>query len=218
MSSARQSIISRLRAGKDVDEWADLCIYPSGSLFVVEFIPPDGASEVEGLTPEQATQLREDGELSEYCETPEEASDLYLMLEERYRGRLIAQKEVFREPDESAPKRAKPAAPAKKGLGFREIDEDSFEEEVGEGVVVVLCWSPWSAPDRMALPTLAKVAADNDGVKFVTLDIAEAPTVVSKLKITATPTAVVIRAGTVHSTVWPVKEDALRGALASIPR
>ncbi len=214
MSSARQSIISRLRAGKEVDEWADLCIYPSGSLFVVEFVPPDSA-EVPGLTKDQATQLREDGELSEYCETPEEAADLYLMLEGQYKGRLIAQKEVFREPDESAPRKAKPA---KKGPDFPAIDEETLEEDLREGVVVVLCWSPWSASDRMTLPMLARVAGDHEAVRFMTLDIAELPAAVSAWKITATPTAVVVRAGTLHASVSPLTEEALRKALAGLPR
>jgi hypothetical protein len=125
MSSPRQTIITRLRAGKEVDEWADLCIYPSGSLFVVEFIPPDGPLDLSGLSDEQAAQLRDEGELSEYCETPEEAADLYLLLEGRYRGKLISQKEVFTEPDDS-PERKQKAA--KKGPALPSVDEELFDE------------------------------------------------------------------------------------------
>jgi thioredoxin 1 len=215
MSSPRQTIITRLRAGKEVDEWADLCIYPSGSLFVVEFIPPDGPLDLSGLTDDQSAQLRDEGELSEYCETPEEAADLYLLLEARFRGKLISQKDVFTEPDDSPERKQKSA---KKGPNLPAVDEELFEEAVSEGVVVVLCWSPWSAPDRMVLPVLAKLAAEAEGVKFVTVDIAECPSLVSSLKLTATPTVVVFRAGAPVANVYPVNEAQLREVLSRLPR
>jgi thiol-disulfide isomerase/thioredoxin len=214
MSSARQSIINRLRAGKEVDDWADLCIYPSGSLFVVELVPPD-SEPIPGLTEEQATQLREDGELSEYCETPEEAADLYLMLEERFTGKLIAQKEVFRDSDESAPRRPRQA---RKSPELPALDEENIEDELREGIVVVLCWSPWSASDRLTLPMLARVAAAHEDVRFVTMDVAELPAVASAWKVASTPTAVVVRAGSLYSVVSPLSEDALRGVLDGLPR
>src|SRR5262245_44102100 len=107
MSSSRPAIISRLRANQEVDDWADLCIYPSGSLFVVGFLPPTGPFDATGLTDEQAELLREEGELNEYFETPEEAADLYLLLEARCQGRLLPKKAAFA--DDDAPRKPRPA-------------------------------------------------------------------------------------------------------------
>jgi hypothetical protein len=64
-------------------------------MFVVEFFPPSGSLDNSGLTEQQTEQLRDEGELSEYFETPEEAAELYLLLESHYRDRLLPKKVAF---------------------------------------------------------------------------------------------------------------------------
>ena len=219
MTTPRQTIIGRLKAGKDIDEWADLCIYPSGSLFVVEFVPPPGPLDLSGLGQEQAQALRDEGELAEYCETPEEAADLYLALEAAHRARLVAQKDVMRE---DSPRKPRPV-PAKKPvvLQLPSVDEAGFEDEVGGSAapLAVLFWSPWSAGDRLLLPVVAKLGAAHPGVRFLAMDAEESPTVVGALNLKGTPAVVLFRDGVIHARVDPpVTEDGLRQALASLPR
>jgi len=84
---ARQGIVSRLRAGQTVGEWEDLSAYPDGGYFVVGLLP-EGQLDMRGLTQEQARQLAEEGEVSAYLDTPEEAADLYLKWNEDYGGAL----------------------------------------------------------------------------------------------------------------------------------
>jgi thiol-disulfide isomerase/thioredoxin len=212
MSSSRAAIISRLRANQEVDDWADLCIYPSGSLFVVEFLPPTGPFDAAGLTEEQADLLREEGELNEYFETPEEAADLYLLLESRCQGRLLPKKAAFAE-ETDGPRKPRPA---KRGAALPTLDAETFEQEVGGSAepIVVLFWSPWSGPDRLALPVVNGVAGT--GVKCFTLDVDESPEVVTGLRIQQTPAVLVFRAGKLHARIeGTITEDALRQALAS---
>jgi thiol-disulfide isomerase/thioredoxin len=209
MSSSRAAIISRLRANQEVDDWADLCIYPSGSLFVVEFLPPTGPFDAAGLTDEQAELLREEGELNEYFETPEEAADLYLLLESRCQGRLLPKKAAFAEDD--APRKPRTA---KRGAALPTLDAETFEQEVGGSAdpIVVLFWSPWNGPDRLALPVVT--AGVPAGVKCFTLDVDESPEVVSGLHIQQTPAVLVFRAGKLHARIeGTITEDALRQAL-----
>ncbi|MGL4554041.1 MAG: thioredoxin family protein [Gemmataceae bacterium] len=213
MSSSRAAIISRLRANHEVDDWADLCIYPSGSLFVVEFFPPSGPFDTAGLSDDQADQLRDEGELSEYYETPEEAADLYLLLEERCQGRLLPKKAAFSD-DADAPRKPRPA---KKGASLPALDAETFEQAITGSAdpVVVLLWSPWSGPDRLALPAVTAVAANAPGVRFFTLDVDESPEVVTGLKVAQTPACLVFRAGSLHARIeGAITEDALRKALA----
>jgi thioredoxin 1 len=216
MSSSRATIISRLRANQEVDDWADLCIYPSGSLFVVEFFPPAGPFDSAGLNDELAEQLRDEGELSEYFETPEEAADLYLLLESRCEGKLLPKKAAFSD-DPEAPRKPRPA---KKGAALPTLDAETFEQEIGGATdpVVVLFWSPWSGPDRLALPPVMNVSASTPGVRFFTLDVEESPEVMKGLQVSKSPACLVFRAGTLHTRIeGAITEEALRRALATLP-
>ena len=222
MTTPRQTIISRLKAGKDIDQWADLCIYPSGSLFVVELVPPPGPLDLSGLSEEHAAQLREEGELAEYCETPEEAAELYLALEAKYAGKLVAQKDVMRDPPEGTPRKLRPVPTRKVSpQQVPSVDEERFQEVLSSSStpIAVLFWSPWNAGDRLLLPVIARVASSHSGVRFLTMDAEESSTVVGALKLTATPTLVLFRDGVLHGQVDPpLTEASVREALATLPR
>lgn len=216
MSSARSEIIRRLRANQEVDDWADLCIYPSGSLFVLEFTPPTGVVNLDGLRPEWIEQLQDEGELSEYFDTPEEAADLYLVLEERCQGRLLPRSAVFRE-DAGTPRKARPL---KKITSLPAISTDTFEPELSGSMVpvVVLFWSPWSGPDRLTLPLLTNVANTvQEGARFFTCDIDECLEITQGLKVQSTPTVLIFHEGALHARLEaPLTEDAIRRTLAAL--
>ena len=216
MSSARSEIIRRLRANQEVDDWADLCIYPSGSLFVLEFTPPTGVVNLDGLRAEWIEQLQDEGELSEYFDTPEEAADLYLVLEERCQGRLLPRSAVFRE-DAGTPRKARPL---KKITSLPPITIDTFEPELsGSSVpVVVLFWSPWSGPDRLTLPLLTNVANTvQESARFFTCDVDECLEITQGLKVQSTPTVLIFHEGALHARLEaPLTEDAIRRTLATL--
>jgi thioredoxin 1 len=216
MSSARSEIIRRLRANQEVDDWADLCIYPSGSLFVLEFTPPAGTISLEGLRPEWLEQLQDEGELSEYFDTPEEAADLYLFLEQRCEGRLLPRSAVFRE-ESGTPRKARPP---KKITSVPAITVDTFEQEIRSSTVpvVVLFWSPWSGPDRLALPLLTNVAntIQKEG-RFFTCDVDECPEIAQGLKVTTTPSVLIFRDTALRIRLEPpLTEDAIRRSLTQL--
>ncbi|MFQ3651181.1 MAG: thioredoxin family protein [Gemmataceae bacterium] len=216
MSSARSEIIRRLRANQEVDDWADLCIYPSGSLFVLEFTPPAGFVHFDGLRAEWIDQLQDEGELSEYFDTPEEAADLYLLLEQRCEGRLLPRSAVFRE-EVGSPRKARPA---KKVTSLPAITTDCFEEELRNSSVpvVVLFWSPWSAPDRLTLPLLTNVANTiPHQARFFTCDIDECPEIFHGLKVQITPSVLIFLNAALHARLEPpLTEDAIRRSLAAL--
>jgi hypothetical protein len=85
--TSRQFIVARLKAGRTIGEGTDLATYPDSGYFVVGLLP-EGPMDIRGLTPQQAQELADDGELSEYLDTPEEAADLYLKLKKAYGGAL----------------------------------------------------------------------------------------------------------------------------------
>jgi thioredoxin 1 len=214
MSSNRSEIISRLRENKEVDDWADLCIYPSGSLFVLEFTPPSGPLDTSELRPEWVEQLQDEGELSEYFDTPEEAADLYLLLEKRCEGRLLSRSAVFREEGEGTPRKARAA---KKITTLPAITTDTFEPELRQASVpvVILFWSPWSGPDRLSLPLVTNVANTvQESAKFFSLDVEECPEIVTGLKVTGTPTVMIFYNGALEARLEsPLTEDVIRRTL-----
>jgi thiol-disulfide isomerase/thioredoxin len=216
MSSARSEIIRRLRANQEVDDWADLCIYPSGSLFVLEFTPPAGTVSLDGLRSEWIEQLQDEGELSEYFDTPEEAADLYLLLEERCQGRLLPRSAVFRE-EAGTPRKPRPL---KKITSLPPITTDTFEPELSGSTVpvVILFWSPWSGPDRLTLPLLTSVANTvQEGARFFTCDVDECPEITQGLKVQGTPTVLLFHKGALQARLEsPLTEDAIRRALGAL--
>ena len=119
--NSRQVIVSDLKAGRTVGEGADLTTYPDGGYFVVGLLP-EGPMDIRGLTPEQAQELADDGELSEYLEAPEEAADLYLKLKKEY-GEALARREDTRpRPATGLPENTSPGASARPSLGVRRAE------------------------------------------------------------------------------------------------
>jgi hypothetical protein len=111
-----EGVLACLRAGEGIDRWDDLCVYPSGDLFVVECYVGDLPVDVGGLTPAQAEQLLEEEELAEAFDTPEEAAALYLKLWEKY-GKLLG-------PPAEAPRPpAAAAAPAGDAAALPDVRE-----------------------------------------------------------------------------------------------
>ena len=86
---------------------------------------------------------------------------------------------------------------------IKEVGDSNFSVEVEEnqGVVVVDFWAPWCGPCRMIAPVMEDLSAELSGVKFVKLNVDEAPSVSHKFRIASIPTIMVFDKGKVVETL-----------------
>lgn len=76
-------------------------------------------------------------------------------------------------------------------MALQEITANGFEAEVLQSDIPVLVdfWAPWCGPCKALGPTLEKLAAEyTDKVRFVKLNIDEAPEIASRYSIMSIPT------------------------------
>ena len=77
-----------------------------------------------------------------------------------------------------------------------QITDDSYEQEVVQSQIPVLIifWAPWSAPDRMIMPTIEAVANEYAGkVKVGKVNVDENAELAGKFSIRAIPTIILIK-------------------------
>jgi thioredoxin 1 len=218
---ARQGIVSRLRAGQTVGEWEELSAYPDGGYFVVGLLP-EGQLDMRGLTQEQARQLAEEGEVSEYLDTPEEAADLYLKWNEDYGGALARAQETR---PRSARATAIPVGaggnPARERgpSRLRDFHGGNFEREVLEAPVPVLAFfcQPLSASDRLLLPLLERLAAEYTGLRFGRVDVGQNDALAVEYGVDTVPACLLFKHGRLVSTLKGLqRERHLRAALDAL--
>ena len=76
----RKSILLLLQNGMSVDMLGDASVFIENKCFVVSYLPTDGTGLAGGLNSQQATMMDDDGEMTEYFDTPEEATDFFLRI------------------------------------------------------------------------------------------------------------------------------------------
>ncbi len=215
---ARQGIVSRLRAGQAVGEGDELCTYPDGAFFVVGLLP-EGPLDIRGLTPEQARELADDGELSEYLDTPEEAADLYLKLHREYGSALARLGDT---PPAASPAAATPEptcgapGPGRASSRLRALSGATFRQEVLASPFPVLVFfsQPSSASDRLMLPLLERLGADHPGMKFGRVDVGPNDPLAVKYGVDSVPACLLFKHGRLVRTLKGLQpERSLREAL-----
>lgn len=76
-----------------------------------------------------------------------------------------------------------------------ELTEETFQEGIRQGVVLVDCYADWCGPCRMMGPVLEKVAAEVKDVRIVKLDIDKAQRTAGALQVTSIPTLILFKDG-----------------------
>ena len=90
------------------------------------------------------------------------------------------------------------------------VSDASFDADVlkNEKPVIVDFWAEWCGPCRMVGPILEEIAAENDGIVVVKLNVDENPKTSASYGITSIPTLNVYKDGEVVKTIIGAKPKA----------
>ena len=111
-----------------------------------------------------------------------------------------------------------PAGDSTSSTRVRAVDQDNFDAEIRNGVVLVDFWAVWCGPCKMQAPIVEQVAAQVEGkARVVKVDVDAAPDIAQRLGIQAIPTVVVFKNGKPEKRfVGVTQADTLVSAVTSV--
>lgn len=84
-------------------------------------------------------------------------------------------------------------------MAIKDINDETFQTEIKEGIVVVDFWAPWCGPCKMIAPVLEELDKEYDGkVKITKLNVDDYPEVAAKFGIMSIPTLLVFKNGEIQ--------------------
>lgn len=95
-------------------------------------------------------------------------------------------------------------------MNVLKVTDDTFEQEVLKSNIPVLIdfYADWCGPCKMLSPIVDEVAAENDDIKVVKVNVDEAQNTAIKYQIMSIPTLVVIKNGNeVNRSVGVIDKD-----------
>ena len=95
------------------------------------------------------------------------------------------------------------------------LTEETFEETIAEGTVLVDFWATWCGPCKMLAPTIEKLAEEFPDVKVCKVDVDENQGLAMNFRIMSIPTVMIFKDGEEVETFIGVRPiDDFRKALA----
>ena len=90
------------------------------------------------------------------------------------------------------------------------LTDDSFDTDVlkADGLTLVDFWAEWCGPCKMIAPILDEIAAENEGIQIVKLNVDENPAIAASFGITSIPTMNVFKGGEVVKSIIGAKPKA----------
>lgn len=98
-----------------------------------------------------------------------------------------------------------------------ELNDQTFDDAVKEGVVLVDFWAPWCGPCRMQGQIVDELAEKEAGsATFAKVNVDDAPSVAARYGVQAIPTLVVLKDGEIAQKFVGVQQAAtLKSAIES---
>ena len=75
------------------------------------------------------------------------------------------------------------------------LTEETFDETISEGTVLVDFWATWCGPCRMLAPTIEKLAQERDDVQVCKVDVDEQPSLAARFGVMSIPTVIIFKDG-----------------------
>ena len=76
-----------------------------------------------------------------------------------------------------------------------ELNTDSFEYSVNEGLVLVDFWAPWCGPCQMQGPIIDELAEEMSDVHFYKVNVDENQEIANQFSVMSIPTMIIFKDG-----------------------